>query len=160
MAEDKSAETQPETGAVGAEVDWEAECMKWKAHAREQEKRAKANKAAADELEQLKESEKSALEKAQDEAKRAQDALAALKKSTEADKLKAKVASDTGVPAEFIVGDDEEQMREYAKKLAEHFKPATAPKVAGAGKVMREKGSADIDEAKRQLARQMFGAAE
>lgn len=60
MAEDKSAETQPETGTAGAEVDWEAECMKWKAHAREQEKRAKANKAAADELEQLKESEKSA----------------------------------------------------------------------------------------------------
>lgn len=160
MAEDTSAETQPETGAEGAEADLEAELRKWKGYAREQEKRAKANKAAADELQQIKESEKSELEKARDEARAAREEAAALRRSVETGKLKAKVASDTGVPAEFIVGDDEEQMREYAEKLAEHFKPAAAPKVRGAGKVMREKGSADIDEAKRKLARQMFGNSE
>jgi alanyl-tRNA synthetase len=157
MAEDKDDAKEPETGTDAAEVDWEAKYREERKYARMWEERAKTNKSAADELEKLKESEKSELEKAQDEARKAQAALDALKKSAETDKLKAKVASETGVPAEFIVGDDEEDMREYAKKLAEHFKPATAPKVGGAGKVPRERGAADINDAKRELAREMFG---
>ncbi|OXN01223.1 hypothetical protein [Bifidobacterium vansinderenii] len=46
------------------EVDWKAQYEETLAHSREWEKRAKANKSAADELERLKQSQMSDAEKA------------------------------------------------------------------------------------------------
>lgn len=88
-------------------------------HSREWENRSKANKAKADELEQL---------KVQDAERAKQlEELQAYKDSAEAEKtrnaLAAKVSEETGVPADLLVGDDEESMRSYAGKLDQYAHP-------------------------------------
>lgn len=40
---------------------------------------------------------------------------------------RAKIAEETGVPAEFVVGGTEAQMRSFAEKFSEHYKAPTAP---------------------------------
>ena len=42
-------------------------------------------------------------------------------------KLRAEVAKTTGIPAELIVGDDEESMTEYAQKVSAFAKVQTPP---------------------------------
>ena len=59
-----------EPNGNGEEIDWEAKYKEALGHSRDWEKKAKANKAAADELEKLKESQMSETEKA---AKRTQE---------------------------------------------------------------------------------------
>lgn len=60
-----TSDTEPVTDPV---AEAKAEVEKWKAHAREQEKRAKANVAAVTELEKLRKSQMSEVEKAVAEA--------------------------------------------------------------------------------------------
>lgn len=73
-AEGGSDTTDPtppaEPNGNGEEIDWEAKYKEALGHSRDWEKKAKANKAAADELEKLKESQMSETEKA---AKRTQE---------------------------------------------------------------------------------------
>lgn len=157
MADNSTVDVE-QTETENEKVDWQAKYKEMKEHMRTWESRAKDNEKAAQELKKLKDAEKSELEKAQEEAKNAKAALDALEKSAKLDKLKAKVASDVGIPAEFIIGDDEENMREYAQKLAEHFKVKPAPNVSSAGKFARNAQEDDLESAKRQLAKQMFGA--
>lgn len=117
-------------------------------HSREWETRAKANKAKADELEQL---------KAQDAERAKQLAeLQAYKDSAEAAKersaLAAKVSEETGVPADLLVGEDEEAMRSYAGKLDQyaHPKPAGMPNQGSTPDV------APKDEQARQFVNGLF----
>lgn len=138
-------------------VDWEAKYREAIKHSRTWEERAKANQGAADRLKELEDASKTELQKALDAQKAAEDELAALKKGAELDKARAKVAAETGVPAEFVVGDDEGAMREYAERLAEHYKTPPAPSVPQAGKFAREPKGDPADEAKRELARKIFG---
>ena len=128
----------------------------WKEQARKWEKRATENQAAADELEQLKESQKSELQKAQDAAKTAKDELEKLKAERETEKARAKVSAETGVPADLIAGDTEDEMRDFAKRLAEHYKSDAAPVVPSAGKIAREPEDDAKTAAKRELAGQLF----
>lgn len=94
-------------------------------HSRTWEERAKANKAAADELEQLKAEHDKTIKEA--------DELRAWKKSTEDAQERTRIAQQvsekTGVPADLLVGDDEESMSAYAAKLDQyaHPKPAGLP---------------------------------
>lgn len=91
-----------------------------KANSRKWETRAKENKDAAKELEQIKAqgmTPDQKLQAAEDKAAKAERELA-----------RYKVAAETGVPAHLLNGDDEEAMRDYAKALQE-FK-GTAPKSA------------------------------
>ena len=149
------------TGANGADPGGQGgkpddDAAHWKEQARKWEKRATANQAAADELEQLKESQKSELQKAQEAEAAAKTELEKLKAEREAEKERAKVSAETGIPADLIVGDTEDDMRDFAKKLAEHFKLDPAPKVPGAGKIPKEPAKDAKDAAMRELADQLF----
>lgn len=69
MSESSTAtETTAEAPEATETVDWQAEAEKWKTQSRKQEERAKANAAAAQELEQLRASQMSEAEKVAAEA--------------------------------------------------------------------------------------------
>lgn len=106
------------------------------------------------------EAAKTELEKAQEAAAKAKAEADALKAEKARADLVAKVAKETGVPASLITGDDEDSMREYAKRLAEWRKPKGAPKVGNAGSFDRGDGSKGGDDGRRVLARKMFGSDE
>ena len=155
----KDPATDPQ-GGTGAEPGGEGgkprDAEHWKAQARLWEKRATDNQAAADELEQLKESQKSELQKARGAAQAARDELEKLKAEREAETARAKVSSETGVPADLIAGDTEEEMRDFAARVAAHYKADPAPKVPSAGKIAREPAADPKEAAKRELAGRIF----
>ncbi|KAB5604153.1 hypothetical protein [Bifidobacterium jacchi] len=114
-------------------TDWEAKYREAIAHSREWEKRAKDNKTAADELQQLKESQMSEAQKAEARTAKLQKELDALKAEKQADEWRAQVSKDTGVPADLLHGDSLEAMAECAKALDQwaHPKPKGMPNQGG-----------------------------
>ena len=108
--EEQQAQAEPQE-PHGDGTDWKAEARKW-------EKRAKENRESAEELKQV--SERLAA---------AEAALEAEKNSRKLETVRAKVAKETGVPAEFVVGETEAQMRSFAEKLSEHYKAPAAPAI-------------------------------
>lgn len=88
-------------------------------HSRDWEERAKKNKSAADELEQLKAEHDKTLKETEE--------LKAYKTRVENESARAalakRIADETGVPADLLVGDDEESMRGYAAKLDQYAHP-------------------------------------
>lgn len=104
------------------EPDWKAEARKW-------EQRAKDNKDAADKLTQLEEASKSELQKALDRTAKAEKERDDLKaadqarqeRETHAEQVKKwaeAAAKKTGVPAEALKGDTEEEIKAHADLLA------------------------------------------
>ena len=119
-------------------TDWEAKYREAVSHSREWEKRAKDNKAAADELQQLKESRMSEQQKAETRTARLQKELDQLKAEKQAGEWRSKVATDTGLPANLIVGDSLEAMQAHAKAIGEYVAARTGrqlPKVTDPGRV-------------------------
>lgn len=129
----------------------------WKAISRMWEKRAKENAEKAKSWDEHEEKSKSELQKAQEKAKKAEEKLKQLEAKGEREEIRRKVAEETGVPASIIAGDDEDEMREFAKAVAKFAKPDTAPKTKNPGKFDKNAGA---DDAKRKLARQLFGGGE
>lgn len=109
---------EPAQADVG-QADPPAETTDWVAEARKWEQRAKENKTAADELAQIKESQKS-------DAERAADALRAAQSEAEqarAELLRYKVAATHGITdaddiALFLTGTDEDTLTKQATRLA------------------------------------------
>lgn len=126
------AEIQPTEPATEAPATPEVD---WKAKAREWERRAKENKAAADKLAELEESQKTEQQKL---AERLADAE---RKAAEAElkAARAEVAREKGVPAELLVGSTAEELADYADKLltfrGEAPKKPAAPPSDGQGNV-------------------------
>ena len=148
--------TDPKTDPTGIDPAADpGDGTDWKAMARKWEKLAKENSGAAKKLSEIEEANKSELEKALEAKKSAEDKLAQMETAAELAKTRARVSEKTGVPAEFIVGDDEESMTEYATKLSKHYRPDPAPKKSGAGRFASN--ASDEDAAKREFARQLFG---
>lgn len=91
----------------------------WREKAREQEKRAKANAAAAKRLEELEAANKSDLEKATEQAAKAAEEAA----DARAEALRLRIAVEHGIGVEdadlFLTGRDEETLRAQAKRLAD-----------------------------------------
>lgn len=111
-ATETEASTEQETETKPAEtVDF------WKQKAREQEKRAKENAAAAKRLAELEESQKSEADKQTDRIKQ----LETEAESARRDALRFKVASEFGIASEraelLLTGSDEETMRRQAEAL-------------------------------------------
>ena len=104
------AEIQPTEPTAEAPATPEVD---WKAKAREWEKRAKENKAAADKLAELEESQKS------EQQKLAERLAEAERKASEAElrAARSEVAREKGVPAELLVGSTVEELAEHADKL-------------------------------------------
>lgn len=151
-----SNENEPDEqlGAEGApdNTDWKAEARKW-------ERRSKENADKAKAYDELQEQSKTELQRAQEQAaayKRQVDELSA---KAERDAARAKVAKETGVPAELVFGADEDEMAANAKALAAWGKPSSAPRTSRPGKFSADAGDGR-DAAKRELARQLFGSGE
>ena len=145
--------TTPEgTGSAPEGLD------EWRAHARKWEDRSKSNKAALDEAQETIASltaerddaiqAKTALEteatdlRTKVEEFESRDALAALVKS---------VSDDTGVPADVLRGETEDELRAHADTLKSAF--PSAPVVPGQADTPSEPPS----DAMREFARGVFG---
>lgn len=103
------------------ETDWKAEARKW-------EGRAKENKAAADELEKLREAQKSDEEKrAEREAERDKE-LAAYKLRDQVATWSAEIADGSHIPASALRGSTREELEAHFKDLSTLIpKPADEP---------------------------------
>lgn len=103
---------------ASAETDWKAEAEKWRAMSRETEKKAAANKAAADELAQIKDAQKSAEQRQADELAAARNEA----KEARTESLRWRIAATHGISSEdaelFLTGRDEETMTAQATRLA------------------------------------------
>lgn len=100
----------------------QAEVVKWKGLSRKNETRAKENKAAADELKELKDKQLTAEQKAAQDKKDSDDRAAKAEKET----LRLRVAMRMGlsdVQARRLVGETEEELEADAKDLLATFKP-------------------------------------
>lgn len=90
-----------------------AEVSKWKALSRKNEDQAKSNADKAREYDALKDSEKTELQKAQDELARIQGEL----DTTKGEALKNSVAAAKGVPAALLTGGTREELEATADAL-------------------------------------------
>ncbi|MBO1739674.1 hypothetical protein [Leifsonia sp. TF02-11] len=123
----------PETGAEQQtqEPDPIAELEKWKALARQNEARAKANADKAKRFDEIEESTKTELQKAQEAAAQA----AAEAQQARLDALRARTAATAGVPEDLLVGSTEDELAASVQRLLA-FKGATeqpaAPRSSGA----------------------------
>lgn len=124
-----SQDDAPEQPAQDAEQPQpKVDEVDWKAKAREWERRAKDNKTAADELAQIKESQKS-------EAEKAAERLSAAEKRAEAAEsavLRFKIAAKHGISdedaTEFLTGTDEETLTRQAERLSKLTSEASKPR--------------------------------
>lgn len=64
------------------------------------------------------------------------------------------MAEEKGVPADLLMGDDEEAMSAYADKLLKHFKKKPASSVDKPGSFPR---GSDGGSSKRDFIHQLFG---
>jgi hypothetical protein len=90
-------------------------------------------KQAYEELEQIKESNKSELQKAQDRAAKLETQLKTLKHNEEVQVWKREVASAAGVPADVLRGNTREEIEAHAQALQAAFEKPSAPVVGSDG---------------------------
>lgn len=119
MAEENDP-VEPQGGGGEPGTDWKAMARKW-------ERLAKSNSDKATAYDELQEQSKTELEKAREQAASYKRQVDELNAKAERDAARAKVAKDTGVPAELISGDDEESMRAFAEAVAKWGKPPAGP---------------------------------
>lgn len=121
----------------GSQPDYKALYEAAKANSRKWEKQAKANKDAAAALGEANQAKKTAEEQIAELTKRLDDKEKAEQRATVA----AKVAKEKGVPADLIVGDDEESMADWADKMLAAFKTKPAPRVEKPGSFAKDDGN-------------------
>ncbi|UOQ56080.1 hypothetical protein MUN78_10225 [Leucobacter allii] len=109
--------TTPAEPNGAAEVDYKAKYEEALAHSRTWEQRAKGNKAAADELEQLKEAQKTAEEKQAEQLAALQRENAAFKAEKQQAAWAKDVSTATGVPAAVLRGSTLEELQAHAELL-------------------------------------------
>lgn len=136
MAEEQSTTAEVGEMSETEEPDYKALYEAEKAHSRKWEKQAKANKDAAAALGEANQAKKTADEQIAELTKRLDDK----EKAEQRTKIAAKVAQEKGVPADLIVGDDEESMAEWADKMLAAFKTKPAPRVEKPGSFAKDDG--------------------
>ena len=129
---DAKAEASAEAPAGDAEAPED-----WKAHARQWERRAKADRKQVESLTDL--------------IKDLRTQVADLQRAAERAEKIAAAASEYGVPADLIRGDTDEEIAEYAKRLAEWRGESAAPVVpklsdSGAGSFPARPANLSIDD--------------
>lgn len=103
MAEEATVQAaERQAGEVGQPTDWQAKYEAMRAHSREWEKQAKANREAAEELEKLRAEQMGEQEKANRRAEKAEAELSELKARAERAQAVAEAAERAGVPAEAV----------------------------------------------------------
>lgn len=144
-------------GDTGADepIDWEAKYKDAIAHSREWEKRAKDNKAAADELKQLKQSQMSEAEKTAERIRELEAKNAAYEAQEQQAAWKAEASKKTGVPADLLRGNTPEDIEEHAQQLAAYLHPK--PKGAALADPGRTPDKPAKQDAQRDYVRSLFG---
>lgn len=133
MAEELELTNQVDEEPQGKEdtTDWKAEARKW-------EKYAKENKAAKDELEQLKAAQMTEQEKANARADAAEKELEAIKAERAKFDAAQKLSKETGVPFEMLMYcADEEAMTDFAKTYAKETHVPSAPKAKAGSRIVK-----------------------
>ncbi|MGW4718871.1 hypothetical protein [Nocardia sp. NPDC004260] len=125
-------ETATETGP-----DLAAEIAKWKALSKKNEQRAKENAEKAKQFDELQEANKTELQKLLDRAEKAEKAA----QQAMTEKMRSDVSRETGVPAELIHGNTEEEMRATAE-VALAFKGNSKPSPAAPAQIVTSNGNA------------------
>ena len=116
MAEENAKATESQDDQAETAQSTPEDATDWKAEARKWQDRAKANKAAADELAQLKEDSMTEAEKLQKRATEAEAKVAELEAANAHAAGVANVTKETGVPVELLeFCDTEENMKAFAK---------------------------------------------
>lgn len=133
------AEASADTPAADAEAPED-----WKAHARQWERRAKADRKQVESLTDLIKASDTTIEDLRTQ-------VADLQRAAERAEKIAAAASEYGVPADLIRGDTDEEIAEYAKRLAEWRGEAAAPVVpklsdSGAGSFPARPANLSIDD--------------
>ena len=136
-----------------AHVDWEAKYNEMKQHSREWERKAKANKDAADELAALKEAQMSEQEKLKKQLADATARADALQAEKDRRQWISEVSAETGVPEdllEMVSAGDRDELASKADVLKEKYaakEQPTVPVVLGDGKhaEIKQTGSAKDD---------------
>lgn len=128
---------QPDSEPVGDGKEPEADATDWKSEARKWEDRAKANKAAADELAQLKDSQKTEEQKRDEEFQQLRSELESYKTREQIAAWAKEVADAEKVPAELLRGSTREELEAHAKQLKPLITaaPPKAEPVPGIGQV-------------------------
>lgn len=132
-------EAEAEAPAEGAEAPED-----WKSHARQWERRAKADRKQVEALTDAINGKDVTIEDLRTQ-------VADLQRAAERTEKIASAASEYGVPAELIRGDTDEEIAEYAKRLAEWRGEAAAPVVpklsdSGAGAFPARPAILSIDD--------------
>lgn len=130
--------------------DWKAKYEELLGHSREWEKKAKANKDAAEKLAELEQEKQTDSERIASLAKRLDEKEHAEARAA----LVAKVAKEKGVPANLIAGDDEESMRAWADELKAAMTPNPAARTSKPGSFDRSSAS---DDPMRDVVKQLLG---
>ena len=133
LAEEQQSFTQEELNAiVGKRLAREAE-----KYADYEELKAKAAK-----LDELEESAKTELQKATEKAEKLEAELNSLKKAGEVRAMRDEVATETGVPANLLTGETEEDCRKQAEAILSFAKVGDYPSLKDGGEVQHPaKGS-------------------
>lgn len=141
------ATAAPATPATTDEqVDWKVEAEEWRKHSRDWEQKAKANKQAADENTKLKE------QQAQLETQLAEFKAKAEQYEQQAQiaSIKDTVSKESGVPAKYLSGSNEDEIKASAELLKELVNPT--PTLPNQGKTP-DKPATDPN---RTYVRQLF----
>lgn len=92
-------------------------------------------KEKAAKFDELEAASKTELQKATEKAEKLEKELTALKKDAEIRTIKAKVATETGVPAELLTGSTEEECKAQATAILNFAKPQGYPTLKDSGEV-------------------------
>lgn len=95
-----------------------------------EELKAKANK-----FDELEEANKTELQKANDRASALEAELTALKSANSIREIREKVSAATGIPANLLTGETEDDCLEQAKGILEYAKPSSYPVVKDGGEL-------------------------
>lgn len=156
MAEEpKTVEAQEPTAEP---TDWQAKYEAMRAHSREWEKQAKANKAAADELEQLKAAQMTEQEREKARADAAEAELEKLKAEQARTDAARRIAGEKGVPLDLLMYcTDEEAMAAFADRYAAETHVGSAPAALAGKRIVRGNDKpADNGELFAEFASQFF----
>ena len=153
-------QTEPNAGAAqggegGEQTDYKALYEQLKADSRKWEERAKANKAKADEYDQLKGGEESI----EDRIAKLEAENKAMRDAETRHALVAKVARAVDLPeslVETLSGSDEETLTAQAQAVAE-LKPKGAPSAPEAGKFPREPNTKSTAEKFGDVVEELLG---
>lgn len=92
-------------------------------------------KAKAEKFDELEEANKSELQKATERAEQLEKELKKIKKEESVRQIRAKVASEIGVPVDLLTAETEEACTNQAKAILNFAKPSSYPTIKDAGEV-------------------------